>query len=72
MLLLGLCGVVKEDIVASYISDQKEAVTENTQIGGQDFSVITYIREEDNNRCNVYVTEKDSSVFMIYFRNCSI
>ena len=57
-----------EDIVASHVSDQKDAITENTQIGGQDFSVITYIREEDNNRCNVYVTEKDSSVFMIYFR----
>lgn len=58
-----------QDIVASHVSGQMNAVVEDRDIGNQVFSVITYIREEDNNYCNVYVTEIDASVFMIYFRS---
>ena len=58
-----------EDVVSDYISEYKDATTKSRQIGEQEFTVISYVRTDDYNGCNVYVTESESSVFEIYFRS---
>ena len=58
-----------EDVVSDYTSEYKDATTKSRQIGGQEFTVISYVRADDYNGCNVYVTECESSVFEIYFRS---
>ena len=58
-----------EDVVSDYTSEYKDATTKSRQIGEQEFTVISYVRTEDYNGCNVYVTESESSVFEVYFRS---
>ena len=58
-----------EDVVSDYTSEYKDATTKSRQIGEQEFTVISYVRTDDYNGCNVYVTEIGSSVFEIYFRS---
>lgn len=58
-----------EDVVSDYTSEYKDATTKSRQIGEQEFTVISYVRADDYNGCNVYVTESESSVFEIYFRS---
>ena len=58
-----------EDVVSDYTSEHKDAVTKSKKIGGQEFSAISYVRTEDYNGCNVYVTEVGESVFEVYFRS---
>lgn len=58
-----------EDVVSDYTSEYKDATTKSRQIGEQEFTVISYVRTDDYNGCNVYVTESESSVFEIYFRS---
>lgn len=50
-------------------SEYKDATTKSRQIGKQEFTVISYVRTDDYNGCNVYVTESESSVFEVYFRS---
>ena len=57
------------DVVSDYTSEYKDATTKSRQIGEQEFTVISYVRTEDYNGCNVYITESESSVFEIYFRS---
>ena len=58
-----------EDVVSDYTSEYKDATTKSRQIGEQEFTVISYVRADDYNGCNVYVTESESSVFEVYFRS---
>lgn len=58
-----------EDVVSDYTSEYKDATTKRRQIGEQEFTVISYVRTDGYNGCNVYVTERESSVFEIYFRS---
>ena len=58
-----------EDVVSDYTSEYKDATTKSRQIGEQEFTVISYVRTDDYNGCNVYITESESSVFEVYFRS---
>ena len=52
-----------EDVVLDYTSKYKDATTKSRQIGEQEFAVISYVRADDYNGCNVYITESESSVY---------
>ncbi|MGM9592099.1 MAG: hypothetical protein ACI3VK_05215 [Oscillospiraceae bacterium] len=59
-----------DNVVSEYTSTySNNANTSYESIGGQDFAVVTYTEEIDDNvyYCNVYVTERNSSVFFVCF-----
>ena len=60
--------ITVDDAVEDYIEDYTNASVTTQTIGEQNFAVISYVRESDNYCSLVYITEKDFSVFQIYFR----